>query len=317
MNPLISIVIPAYNVAAYIHKSLNSIVEQTIDNFEIIIIDDASTDNTVSIIKEFFSHHTFRFEPIFLVNPQNYGCATTRNIGIHLAHGKYICFLDADDFYKPTFLQVLSEKIVQKKCDFVFCGYDIQNHTTKSYREYTSFKQYPKTSHKWHVLRNSLIGKTHIGHWAALYNLNFLRKNHIFYFDGCQKAADTEFVFNVMMNCQKPTFITQSLYIYVIRPNSITTNAASDKLFDGYYAYRRMLHSIRNPFFKFFFYVTKFPRETYIILEKFYREQKELPYLYESPWKILFYCILNVLVNHQCLAWQVCEWFYLSYIKKG
>lgn len=316
MSPLISIIIPAYNVAAYIDESLKSIIEQTIDDYEIIIIDDASTDNTVPIIKDFLEHHTFRFKPIFLINPQNYGCATTRNIGIHFARGKYICFFDADDFYKPTFLQILSEKIIREKCDFVFCGYDVQNYAQKSYKEYTSFKQYPKFFHKWYILRNSFIGKTHIAHWAALYDLNFLRKNNLFYFDGCRKAADTEFVFYAMMNCKKIRFVTQSLYIYNIRPNSITTSGASNKLFDGYYAYKRMLLSIRNPFCKFFFYVTKFPRETYLILEKFYKEQKELPYLYELPWKIFLYCILNILINHQHLSWQICKWFYLLYIKK-
>lgn len=316
MSPLISIIIPAYNVAAYIERSLKSIIAQTIDDYEIIIIDDASTDNTVTIINDFLNYHTFRFKPLFLVNPQNYGCATTRNIGIHLAQGKYICFFDADDFYRPTFLQVLSEIIIQEKCDFVFCGYDIQNSAQKSYKEYTSFKQYPKSSHKWHILTNSFIGKTHISHWAALYDLNFIRQNHLFYFDGCRKAADTEFVFYIMMNSRKIRFTTQSLYIYNIRPNSITTSDASDKLFDGYYAYKRMLHSIQNPFYKFFFYVTKFPRETYLILEKFYKEQKELPYLYEQPWKILLYCILNIFINHQCLSHQIYKWFYLLYIKK-
>lgn len=317
MKPLISIIIPTYNVAAYIEKSLSSIVAQTINDYEIIIIDDASIDNTVAIVKDFFKKQSLRFEPTVLVAPNNHGCATARNIGIHLAQGKYICFLDADDFYKSNFLQILSEIIVQENCNFVFCGYDIQNNSQKLYRSYTSFKRYPKTYYKPHILTYYLVGKTHIAHWAALYDLNFLKKNHLLYFDGCQKAADTEFVFYVIMKCKKIRYVTQSLYVYNIRPNSITTSVASDKLFDGYYAYRRMLKSIKNPFYKLFFYLTKFPRESYIILEKFYKDQVELPYLYDSPLKIFIYCILNILVNRQPLARTICKWFWQKYIRKG
>lgn len=316
MKPLISIVIPTYNVELYIENSLKSILEQTIDDYELIIVDDASTDNTVTIIENFLEEHSFRFKPFFIMNPENFGCATARNIGIHLASGKYICFFDADDFYKPSFLQTLSNKITEESCDFVFSGYDIKNHTQKSQKEYTSFKQYPKYSNKWNIIFNAYIGKTHIAHWAAIYNLNFIRQNRIFYFDGCQKAADTEFVLNVLEHCKKIGFVTQSLYIYNIRPDSITTSRASDKLFDGYYAYRRALHNIKNPFRKSLFYITKFPRETYIILEKFYTSKIELPYLFEKPRKILFYSFINILINHQPLAHQIYKWFYLEYFKK-
>lgn len=315
MKPLISIVIPAYNSENYIKRCLDSVFTQTITDYELIIIDDASLDKTKAIITQYILNHSFVYEPIFITNSQNCGCASCRNIGMHLANGKYICFLDADDFYKPVFLEVLSNRMIEEKSDFVFCGYDILNSSKKTYKKYTDRKSYPRSSSRSRLFIRCQIGKTHIGHWAALYNLSFLRKQGIEYFDRCQKAADTEFVFRVLLCASKITCVKRSLYVYNIHSNSITTSKASEKLFDGYYAYQRMLKYIKNPIYRIIYYFWKFPRETYEILNKFYSDKVNLPYLFDANYKILFYCILNIIFNHQKNNKIIIQWFYKEYIK--
>ena len=119
----ISIVIPAYNVQEYILRCLESIKAQTFRNFEIIIIDDGSTDGTVNIIEKFMEKNP-GLSYLFKRNCTNMGETCSRNIGMRMATGEYVCTIDADDAYHPEFLALLYQKITESKADFVFCGYD-------------------------------------------------------------------------------------------------------------------------------------------------------------------------------------------------
>lgn len=316
MKPLISIVIPVYNAEKYIKKCLDSVYAQTMQDYELIIIDDASEDRSAKLIDKYLKNHNFQFAPALITNTRNCGCATSRNIGMHMAEGIFICFLDADDYWRPAFLKTLSDRLLQENSDFVFCGYDKINSIEHTAKSYTEFKKYPASTRKFSLFFNCQTGKTHVGHWAALYRLDFLRKNKIEYYDRCRKAADTEFVFQALLKARKITCVPQSLYVYYIHSDSITTAMASEKLFDGYYAYRRMLRTVKNPVFKILYYCTKFPRETYLILNKFYKDKLPLPYLFECRQKILLYCILNIIFNKQKNARRIAKWFFREYCFK-
>lgn len=314
MSPQISIVIPAYNVEDYIVSTLDSVWKQSFKNYEIIIINDSSSDKTEQIILEYIHTHEFLFEPVYLRNRKNYGCCSSRNIGIHIARGKYICFLDADDNYEEDFLSCMYQEIEKSSSDFVFCGYDT-NYTIKgTYQKFLDIRKYP-TSHRKHIIVfKYMTGSTHIGHWAAMYDLNFIRNNQLFYFDGCQKAGDTEFVLNILLSCKTISFVPRSLYIYNLRPNSITTSQPSERLFDGYFAYKRVLNNIKNPLIKILYYFTKYPRETYLILQAFYSTGTPLPYLYTSKIEILWLCLLNLSINRQKDARKILFWYWREHI---
>ena len=96
--PLVSVIIPAYNSANYIEEALESVFEQTFQDFEIIVIDDGSTDETGEVLKKYGDRIRLLFQ-------DNGGCASARNKGIRIARGKYIAFLDADDLWMPTKLE--------------------------------------------------------------------------------------------------------------------------------------------------------------------------------------------------------------------
>lgn len=101
-KPLISVVIPLYNKEAYIKRTINSVINQTFQNFEIIVVNDASTDNSLSIVR------SIKDKRIKIFNrKRNMGPHFSRNYGIKNAKGKYIAFLDADDEYKPFFLKTI------------------------------------------------------------------------------------------------------------------------------------------------------------------------------------------------------------------
>jgi len=101
-----SVIIPTYNRDAFIEKAINSVLRQTYQDFEIIIIDDASTDNTNKIISNIDSNKIK-----YVRNIENIERCNSRNKGIELAQGKYICFLDSDDYHLPNHLETLYNKI--------------------------------------------------------------------------------------------------------------------------------------------------------------------------------------------------------------
>ena len=118
---LVSVIIPAYNSAKHISKSVNSVFAQTFENFEIIIVDDYSTDNTREVIKK-LSEYDQRVRYVFL--EKNSGAAVARNTGMANAKGRYIAFLDSDDVWEPNKLSIQMSYLKENN-PFVFCAYDI------------------------------------------------------------------------------------------------------------------------------------------------------------------------------------------------
>lgn len=107
MKPLISIILPVYNGENYIKQSLNNILNQTFTNYELIVINDGSTDNTENICEKICQTN----DKIKLISKKNEGPSVARNIGIEKAHGEWICFIDSDDSIKNTYLENLAEFI--------------------------------------------------------------------------------------------------------------------------------------------------------------------------------------------------------------
>ena len=94
--PLFSVIIPVYNAAAYISQTLDSVFAQTCGDFEVVVIDDGSTDDTADRVQQFSQHRSLRY-----VHQMNAGVAAARNTGLNLSRGQFIAFLDADDLWKP------------------------------------------------------------------------------------------------------------------------------------------------------------------------------------------------------------------------
>ena len=119
MNPLISIITPNYNASKYIAATIESVQKQTYSNWELLIVDDCSSDNSVEIIKT-FQKNDARIKLLELT--QNAGPAIVRNEGIKQAQGNYLTFIDADDIWLPNFIETSLKKIKESE-GFVFASY--------------------------------------------------------------------------------------------------------------------------------------------------------------------------------------------------
>ena len=110
-NPRFSIIVPLYNKAPYVRKALDSIISQTYQDWECIVINDGSSDNSLEVVKNFvdeFMIYDLRFK---IIDQSNAGVAAARNNGVAASHGEYVCFLDADDWWEPTFLEEMDKLI--------------------------------------------------------------------------------------------------------------------------------------------------------------------------------------------------------------
>lgn len=122
MHGLVSVIMPAYNVGAYIEESIKSVQAQTYTNWELIIVDDCSTDNTVEEINNFLEDKRIRF----LRNERNSGAAVSRNYALREATGKWIAFLDADDVWLPEKLEKQLDFMIQNNYRFTYTDYRIR-----------------------------------------------------------------------------------------------------------------------------------------------------------------------------------------------
>jgi len=128
MDPLVTVITPAYNCESVLSKSIESVKSQSYTNWEHIIIDDYSIDNTRLIIDKFAGEDN-RIKPIFL--EANNGIANARNKGISAAKGKYIAFLDSDDLWKPEKLAKHINYMEKNYCDFTYSNYELINYDGK------------------------------------------------------------------------------------------------------------------------------------------------------------------------------------------
>ncbi|HCR44446.1 MAG TPA: glycosyl transferase family 2, partial [Ruminococcaceae bacterium] len=117
--PMISVIIPVYNVEKYVGKCLSSLVEQTYRDFEVIAVNDGSTDNSLDILRHFEARYGF----IKVINQENRGMSQSRNRALKEARGKYIALVDSDDYVAPTYLEELYSACAENDADISCCYY--------------------------------------------------------------------------------------------------------------------------------------------------------------------------------------------------
>lgn len=235
--PKISVIIPAYNVEKYIEKTLKSLIDQTFKDFEAIIINDGSTDNTERIIKEVLQDTKFQWK---LINQENQGVSAARNRGIMESKGEYISFLDADDYYHPTFLEKMYNKAKEKNYEVVFCNISRVNENGKTILEIKQKKEYfgiELTGEE--ALKQILNGHLYI--WVSNYicKKKLLSEHNILYTKGCTHGEDQEFWMKVFFHAMLVNSVTETLVYYVQRKGS-AAHSNSLKNFNSVGAMKRV-----------------------------------------------------------------------------
>lgn len=224
MNELISVIIPVYNVAEYLEKSLISIIEQTYKNIQVIIIDDGSTDNSGKICDQYCEKDE-RFEVYHI---QNGGVSNARNKGMDYSRGKYIYFLDPDDFLERDTLEILYNHIKTSLSDLVECSYYKKKSNMKESIIHLNAEISSEDAIQSLLLWNGYITSFC---WDKLYIREKI--GEIRFDTNLRVGEDDLFVFQYLLQCKKVSVIDRPLYNYLIRENSAIGNVYTEKKKDS------------------------------------------------------------------------------------
>ena len=218
--PKVSVIIPVYNVEKYLRECLDSVVNQTLKDIEIICINDGSTDNSLEILNEY----AFNDSRISILTQNNKGAGAARNSGIKIANGDFIAFIDPDDIYPSA--NVLS-KLYNAACqnNALVCGGSLTFFKDKKF--YPS--RYNKSIFSDTGFVNFVDYQFDYFYQRYIYNTKFLKNNNL-YFPMYRRYQDAPFFLNVMAKCEKFYAIPDVTYAYFESQNGNTTN--SKKVYD-------------------------------------------------------------------------------------
>lgn len=211
---LISVIIPIYNVSKYLDKCIESIINQTYSNLEILLIDDGSTDNCFNICKKWSSLDN----RITLFHNSNNGVAYTRNFGLEKATGKYIVFIDSDDYIDKNMIKSLYDNMIKWDVDLSICG------TYDDFNGKIINKKLKNKSKKYNI--DEAINKIYTTGYYGCGVCNKMFKSQIIKnlkFDENKKNAEEMLLlYNYMRKCKSVYYDSKPLYYYVQRETSIT-----------------------------------------------------------------------------------------------
>ena len=210
---MISVIIPVYNVEKYLAKCIESILCQTFTDWELILIDDGSIDQSGKICDQY----AYKDSRIKVTHKKNEGVSRARNTGIALAQGEYICFIDSDDWIAPTYLQDF--KAQEQQCDFYFSGalYDTYD-KVYSYKKYTE-----KYCQNRYEIRDEFFNQDLLSNgypWGKLYKTQIIKDNKLRFNENLTINEDHIFVFQYF-SCINTLYITNTAgYHYTVFDNS-------------------------------------------------------------------------------------------------
>lgn len=227
-QPLISVIIPVYNVEDYLRECVDSVINQTYKNLEIILVDDGSTDSSGKICDKYAE----KDKRVRVVHKENSGPSKTRNVGLGHAKGKYIYFLDSDDYIEPNALELLVNTAESNGADLVFFdALSFSDDGAKIKQGYTIKGTYESKS-GYEVLTDLHKSKDYHCSIVLLFiSLNLLNNSNIRFLESAYCSEDMLFTYKVFCSSLKISQCKHTLYHRRYRSGSIVTSGKSERHF--------------------------------------------------------------------------------------
>lgn len=229
MKPKVTVIVPAYNSEKYIEKCIETVNEQTFKEYEMLIINDGSTDHTLEIIENKMKEYDW----LRVISIENHGQGYARNLGVREAKGDYILFLDSDDLLKPETLELTVNKMEKEQPDAVFFDWLRYYEDEDIYKKAKAKEFFDKDVLKGEETLELLSLKVYFT-VSNLYSRKFLLENNVKYGEG-YLYEDTTFLVSVAVRANKISIIKEPLYIVVSNSNSVTQRSYdTNKHADGF-----------------------------------------------------------------------------------
>ena len=226
MNPIkVSVIVPVYNVEDFLPQCLDSLVNQTLTDIEILLIDDGSTDGSAAIVDDYACRYP---EKIRAFHQENYGNSMARNLGICRTKGDYIGFVDSDDYVDTTMYEKMYRQAVATQSDCVVCDYsEVFEGVILRYSNVQASGLYPNNIR----CASALLANSKAYVWNKIFRREMLLCTGLRFPCGMY-FEDSATVYNIMLQANQIDFVPESLYCYrVARPGAITTQT-DEHLYD-------------------------------------------------------------------------------------
>lgn len=215
MEPLVSVIVPVYNMEKFIKNCADSVLSQSYSNIELILVNDGSKDNSSALCKEIAEKH----KNVTLIEQENQGVSVARNNGINKASGKYVTFLDADDYFTGNALKALVTKAEETDADMTL-GKISQN------------EDIPVGVFEGEEFLIKALEDNPVAYYSVriLYKREFIKD--VFFLEGFGCGEDSYFVFECALKKPKVATIGEQVYVYYTNPDSATHSSFSKKRYD-------------------------------------------------------------------------------------
>ncbi len=223
-----TIIVTVFNAQDYLRRCLDSVVNQTFSNVEIIVVNDGSTDNSLGIIQEFLKNDS----RIILFNLENQGPGGSRNVGIRAARGEFLLFIDSDDFVDLKLTEIAITEIKKHNSDLVV--FEFRSFSPASKREWI-FKLpfYEQTSNS--LTKNAILGRIPYAAWTKIYRHEMIKKNKLFFPEDRIFSEDVIFSIKAIFYSKKTNFYRHPhpLYNYRITQGSLSNTFSKKHILDN------------------------------------------------------------------------------------
>jgi len=244
MDIKVSVIVPVYNVGKYVANCLDSILSQTLHEFEIICVNDGSTDESLSVIE-----HYEKFDGrVKVINCEHRGLGAARNTGLAAAAGEYVYFVNADDYISSLALNSLYKNAVKNDADVVLYDFvwrnpaEPQEFTKTTIKEFKNYyKDAPFSAEKMGSLSFKLIP---VNTWAKLYKTELIKDKIAF--DEDTPYCELPFWTKVYASAQRITYVKEPLYFYNIRTGDTISAIHDERCFDIVKAYKRAEQTLKD-----------------------------------------------------------------------
>lgn len=216
----VSVIVPIYNVEKYIEQCVNSITSQDLEEIEIILVNDGSTDNSYEIAKKLAKSD----KRIKVINQQNKGVSAARNAGLRISKGEYISFIDPDDWVEKNYLFKMYTNAKKNQCDVIVCNYMMTDGKNSSVYKYPLKDNilYDKESIINDIAKKIISGNIKTTVWDKLYKREFLEKNSLRFNEKIVMFEDWYFFVDLCTHMNSFLYINENLYNYRMVNNSLS-----------------------------------------------------------------------------------------------
>lgn len=215
-QPKISVIVPIYNAQKYLHRCVDSILNQTFTDFEVLLINDGSTDQSPAICDEYAK----RDSRVRVFHKENGGVSSARNVGLQNMKGEYSIHCDSDDWIEKDMFEGLIQTALSSKADMIICNYFHDNNNQK-----ISYPQKPLSCNSLDIIRDILEGRLHGSTCNKLIRNELIIQHAISFNEQVNYCEDVLFIVQVLLKSKEITYLDKTYYHYCFNDQSITNKA--------------------------------------------------------------------------------------------